>query len=92
MKPSCSPSLADTLAWADLLCVASPTLQPELLAQSIRTARFRLEEGFAQILVDADLVCGVGACLACVVPTAGGGLTRACVHGPVIDLVKLARQ
>ncbi len=84
--------LADTLAWADLLCVASPTLQPELLAQSIRTARFRLEEGFAQILVDADLVCGVGACLACVVPTAGGGLTRACVHGPVIDLVKLARQ
>ncbi len=84
--------LADTLTWADLLCVAAPALQPELLAQSIRTARFRLEEGFAQILVDADLVCGVGACLACVVPTAGGGLTRACVHGPVIDLVKLARQ
>ncbi len=84
--------LADTLAWADQLCVAAPGLQPELLAQTIRTARFRLEQGFAQILVDADLVCGVGACLACVVPTAGGGLTRTCVHGPVLDLVKLARQ
>jgi dihydroorotate dehydrogenase electron transfer subunit len=40
--------------------------------------------------VDADLACGYGACLACVVPLANGSLTRACVHGPVFDLLELA--
>jgi dihydroorotate dehydrogenase electron transfer subunit len=27
--------------------------------------------------------CGVGACLACVVPAAGGGYVRVCTEGPV---------
>ena len=31
-----------------------------------------LEEGYAQVVVQPDLLCGVGACLACVVPTASG--------------------
>jgi len=74
-----------------------PTYQH--LAYEIQQRRYRLEAGFAQVLVDADLMCGVGACLACVVPTAGGGFTRACVHGrftracvhgPVLDLTRLA--
>lgn len=34
--------------------------------------RFRLEPMFAQVLVEADLVCGVGACLSCIVPLASG--------------------
>ena len=52
--------------------------------------RLRLESGFALALVESDLACGYGACLACVVPLAGGSLTRACVHGPVFDLLELA--
>lgn len=81
--------LAETLIWADRLCVAMPGLSLARVAGLVRERRFRLEEGFAQALVEADLVCGVGACLSCVVPLASGGLTRACIHGPVLDLVRL---
>lgn len=80
-----------SLAWSDQLCAATPRHDHARLVTAIRRNRFHLQEGFAQVLVEADLVCGVGACLACVVPTADGGLTRACVHGPVFDLVRLAR-
>lgn len=82
--------LQETLVWADGLAVALPGLAPAALANWVRDARLRVEEGFAQVLMQADLVCGSGACLACVVPTAGGGLTRACVNGPVFDLVQVA--
>jgi len=84
-------TLAEIIPWADQICVAMPGLSQTRLAALAREKRFRLEAGFVQVLVDADLVCGVGACLACVVPLANGGLTRACVHGPVLDLTRLAR-
>ncbi len=83
--------VAETLAWADQLCIALPRLDLVRLAHLVREHRFRLEAGFAQVLVESDLVCGVGACLSCVVPLANGGLTRACIHGPVLDLMRLAR-
>lgn len=83
--------LGATLTWADQLCAALPASYLSALAMRIRDKRFHLQEGFAQVLVDADLICGVGACLACVVSTANGGHTRACVHGPVFDLTRLAR-
>jgi len=81
--------LHDVLPWADQLCAALPAHEWGALAQQVRQKRFHLEAGFAQVLVEADLVCGVGACLACVVPLARGGVTRACVNGPVFDLTKL---
>lgn len=84
-------ALEDTIPWADQLCAALPEDRLPSLAMRIRDNRFHLQEGFAQVLVDADLICGVGACLACVVSTANGSRTRACVHGPVFDLTKLAR-
>jgi len=84
-------TLAEIIPWADQLCVAMPGLNQTRLAELVREKRFRLQAGFVQVLVDADLVCGVGACLACVTPLANGGLTRACVHGPVLDLTRLAR-
>lgn len=80
-----------TLKWADQLCAALPEARLSALAMLIRDKRFHLQEGFAQVLVDADLICGVGACLACVVGTANGSHTRSCVHGPVFDLTKLVR-
>ncbi len=83
--------LQETIAWSDQICAALPMATFQPLADAIRRHRFRLESGFAQVLVEADLVCGVGACLACVVPTPDGGYTRACVHGPVFDLTALVR-
>jgi dihydroorotate dehydrogenase electron transfer subunit len=81
--------VTETLLWADQLCAAIPAPMLQPLADAIRRKRFRLEEEFAQVLVEAELACGVGACLACVVPVANGGYTRACVHGPVFDLTRL---
>lgn len=81
--------LGETLRWADQVGVALPRPLLAGLADTIRGQRFRLEEGFAQALIQADLFCGVGACLACVVPTHDGRYSRACVHGPVFDLTQL---
>ncbi len=84
-------ALAAALPWADRLCAALPPSLSPLLAEAVRGARLRWDDGFALTLAQADLLCGTGACLACVVPTASGGMTRACVHGPVFDLKRLAR-
>jgi dihydroorotate dehydrogenase electron transfer subunit len=81
--------LATALPWADQVAGGLPTAALPALADQIRAHRLRLEPGFALMLVAADLACGYGACLACVVPLASGSLTRACVHGPVFDLAEL---
>lgn len=83
--------IAETAQWADQVAASIPLETTQRLADILREKRFRLLPQFAHILLPADLVCGVGACLACVVPTANGGLTRACIHGPVLDLTQLAR-
>lgn len=84
-------ALAAALPWADRLCAALPPSLSPLLADTVRGVRLRWDDGFALTLVQADLLCGTGACLACAVPTASGGLTRACVHGPVFDLKRLVK-
>jgi dihydroorotate dehydrogenase electron transfer subunit len=83
-------ALAATARWADQVCLALPNGDLPAALDALRRARFRVDEGYAQALVEADLACGYGACLACVVPLARGGLTRACVHGPVFDLLRVA--
>lgn len=81
--------LAAAIPWADQIAAWLPMPALPALADQIRARRLHLEPGFALMLVDADLACGYGACLACVVPLASGSLTRACVHGPVFDLAEL---
>jgi dihydroorotate dehydrogenase electron transfer subunit len=83
--------LAEPVRWADQLCAALPNHQYIELAHHIRTLRFQLDTAFAHVLVTSDLLCGVGACLACVVSTHDGGYTRACIHGPVFPLATIAR-
>jgi hypothetical protein len=73
------------LRWADQVCAALPTSELPLLAESIRKARLRWDRGYASVLVEATLVCGVGACGACVV-TARRGQRWLCSAGPVVDL------
>lgn len=81
--------LAETVPWADQIAVALAPDEISSLQHAIQQNRFRVDAGFAQVFVQADLFCGIGACLACVVPTRDGGYTRACVHGPVFDLMAL---
>ena len=78
--------LRQTVAWADQICAGVPASRFSQLKRVIEECRFRTDRDVVQVLVKADLVCGVGACLVCVVPTGRGGFTRACVHGPVFDL------
>jgi dihydroorotate dehydrogenase electron transfer subunit len=82
--------IAELTPWADQVCVALPQAQLSTVAGLIRQHRFRVDATFAQVLVEADLLCGVGACLACVVPVRDAGYTRACVHGPVMALTEIA--
>lgn len=81
--------VGDLVPWADQICLALPNVQLPGVAALVRQHRFRVDAGFAQARVEADLVCGVGACLACVVPVRDGSYTRACVHGPVMNLMEL---
>ncbi len=82
-------ALGETVRWADQVCAALPAERFSAFHQILRDHRFHLDDGFGQVLVHADLLCGVGACLACVIPLPRGGLTRACMHGPVFDLKQL---
>lgn len=81
--------LGQLIPWADQICIARPNATLPVLANLIRQHRFRVDATFAQALWEADLLCGVGACLACVVPVRDAGYTRACVHGPVMDLMSM---
>ncbi|MEZ4832412.1 MAG: hypothetical protein R2873_10500 [Caldilineaceae bacterium] len=81
--------LGEAVKWADQVCAALPSADFSSLHELLRGHRFHVDSGFCQVLVHADLLCGVGACLACVVPLPRGGWTRACVHGPVFDLNQL---
>jgi dihydroorotate dehydrogenase electron transfer subunit len=42
-----------------------------------------------QLSMETTMVCGVGACLGCVVNTMDGSLKQACVHGPVFGADEL---
>lgn len=77
------------LRWSDQVCTAIAAAHLPAVADAIRRIRVRFDAGFAFSFVDAGLACGYGACLACVVPLANGNLTRACLHGPVFDLLEL---
>jgi dihydroorotate dehydrogenase electron transfer subunit len=38
-----------------------------------------------EISVEEIMACGVGACMSCAVPAAGGGYLHACKDGPVVE-------
>jgi dihydroorotate dehydrogenase electron transfer subunit len=78
-------SLAGMLSWADMLLAAGSLAFYDRLALETEAARFRVAEGFAQVLYPATFLCGYGACQACVADVAGGR-RRVCRRGPVFDL------
>jgi dihydroorotate dehydrogenase electron transfer subunit len=82
-------AVGELSAWADRVSLALPSDDYAQIADAVRQRRFRLNPGFADALVQTPLPCGVGACLACLVPLSGGSFTRACVHGPIFDLTRI---
>lgn len=42
------------------------------------------------VSVEQHMACGVGACMGCAVPAAGGGYLRACADGPVFNAEELS--
>lgn len=83
--------LRAVVGWADVVAAALPGAALSDLQEAVRVVRLRVERDFAQALVDARLVCGYGACHACLTQLGNGRWTRACVHGPVFDLAELGK-
>lgn len=77
------------LPWADAVCAAGSTSFLRRLKERLEHGRFGIRSGFAQALAPVPLPCGSGACLACLVDS-GRGWHRACVRGPVFDIVELS--
>lgn len=84
-------SLQSAIQWADQLCAALPASQLSALRNAIRAGKLRWERGFASVLLDGPLVCGVGACGVCAVATRRGPRWL-CSDGPVFDVRDLAEH
>ena len=81
---------AKLIVWADMIVASGSEELYRALADSVRAARYRLEAGFAQVLVDMPMPCGTGACYACAIETARG-IRLACTDGPLFDLAEFMR-
>jgi dihydroorotate dehydrogenase electron transfer subunit len=77
------------MSWADQVCAALPLDQLPALRDAIRAVKFRWERGFASVLLEGPLVCGVGACGVCAVEIRKG-VRMLCSDGPVFDLRDLS--
>lgn len=64
----------------DLVHACGPL--PMLKAVALLCAEFEVA---CQTSLEAPMACGVGACLGCAIPAAGGGYLRACQEGPVME-------
>ena len=82
---------AELVAWADAIVASGSEELYRALADAIRAARYRLEPGFARVIVDVPMPCGTGACYACAVETARG-VQLACADGPAFDLATLENR
>ncbi len=76
------------LGWADATVAAAPLAFYGQLAAAVRSARYNISRGFAQVLYPATFLCGTGACQSCVADVAGGR-RRVCLRGPVMDLLEV---
>ena len=82
---------AELISWADAIVASGSDELYRALADAIRAARYRLEPGFARMIVAAPMPCGTGVCYACAVETARG-VQLACADGPAFDLATLENR
>jgi dihydroorotate dehydrogenase electron transfer subunit len=84
-SPGQSGSRHSMAAWADQICAVLPHDQVARLRAVVQANRMRWERGFASVLIETVLPCGVGTCGVCQIALRKG-LRLACVDGPVFDL------
>jgi dihydroorotate dehydrogenase electron transfer subunit len=82
--------LNELLAWADVVCAAGSLAFYDRLHAAVQAARYNPPRGFCQVHHAGQILCGVGSCQACRVDLATGR-RRACLRGPVFDLLDLRR-
>jgi dihydroorotate dehydrogenase electron transfer subunit len=78
----------ELFTWADQIVASGSTQLYHDLAGWVRRARYRLEPGWARVLMDLPMPCGTGACFACAIDTSRG-IRLACYDGPAFDLAEL---
>ncbi|MGC9467761.1 MAG: hypothetical protein ACP5HS_04170 [Anaerolineae bacterium] len=83
--------LEELLAWTECVCLACDAERYPDFASMVRDVRLQPSADFAQALVETPMPCGVGACDACRVKTRHGE-RRACVDGPVFDLMEFLQR
>jgi dihydroorotate dehydrogenase electron transfer subunit len=75
---------------SDLLAEAPSSFPVSLIAcgpmpMLKAVAKLAMENNtLCQVSLEAPMACGIGVCLGCVIPQAGGGYLRACQEGPVL--------
>jgi dihydroorotate dehydrogenase electron transfer subunit len=79
---------SELIRWADALIASGLSELYRNIADALSATRYRIEPGFARVLVDMPMPCGMGVCYACAVETSRG-VQLACVDGPAMDLVEL---
>lgn len=82
---------AELIAWADAIVASGSNEMDAALADVVRAARYRIEPGFARVLIDLPMPCGAGDCYACAVETRRG-IQLACLDGPAFDLSALENR
>ncbi len=78
----------ELIAWADAVIMSGSRDMYRAVADALRAAHYRIERGFARVILEMPMPCGIGVCYACAVDTSRG-VQLACVDGPAIDLVEL---
>lgn len=78
--------LCELIAWAERICVAHDPVRYPALATIIQRVRLHPHSDLAQAIVQVPMPCGSGVCDVCRVTTRHGE-KRACVDGPVFDLL-----
>jgi dihydroorotate dehydrogenase electron transfer subunit len=76
--------LPAALAWGDAVLACGPS--PMLKAVAKMCAEW---DKPCQVSLESPMACGVGACLGCAIPAAGGGYLRTCQEGPVMYAVQV---
>jgi dihydroorotate dehydrogenase electron transfer subunit len=79
------------IAWADQIFAALPNELVPALRDAVRTIRYRWERGFASVLLEGPIICGVGICGVCTLYLRKGPQMR-CHDGPVFDLRDLTSE
>lgn len=78
-------NLQSAIAWADQVCAAlPPALLPEF-RDALHAGHLRMQDGYATVLIEGQLVCGAGACGICAIETRRG-MRLLCSDGPVFDM------